>query len=153
MSTFCKGLALLCFLALTASAVRAQDTVEIFGGYSYVRGSVPVTQTIECPGPTCPITTATYNSNLNGFDLSGTYKRSDWLGFTADFGGNFGTTLGSSTHLDTFLFGPQISFPARVSPFAHVLFGAAHESISGGSGVPVGGSTFIAFPTSQTAFA
>jgi len=151
---FAKVLAVLCFLVLAASAVQAQDTVEIFGGYSYVRGSVPVLETIACPGPACPTGTLSYGSNLNGFDLSGTYKRTDWLGFTGDFGGNFGTTQSASTHLETFLFGPQVSFPAKVSPFAHVLFGAAHESIApGGSGVPADGSPYIALPTSQTSFA
>ena len=148
MVTFAKGFAVLCFVVLTASALYAQDTVEIFGGYSFVRGSVPVTETITCPGPVCPTNTASYGSNLNGFELSGTYKRSDWLGFTADFGGNFGTTQNASTHLETFLFGPEVSFPARVSPFAHVLFGAAHESLGIGSG-----STYFVDPTSQTSFA
>lgn len=149
MLRFAKVLALLCFLSLAASAARAQDTVEIFGGYSYVRGSVPVTETILCPGPPCPVGTSTYGSNLNGFELSGTYKRTDWLGFTGDFGGNFGTTQNASTHLETFLFGPQVSFPERVSPFAHVLFGAAHESI----GSAFVNDTIVTAPTSQTAFA
>jgi hypothetical protein len=31
----------------------------------------------------------------------------------------------------TYLFGPQISLPAPVSPFAHVLFGGAHINIEG----------------------
>jgi len=145
---FAKVLAVLCFLVLAASAVQAQDTVEIFGGYSFVRGSVPLLVTTACPGPACPTATASYGSNLNGFELSGTYKRTDWLGFTADFGGNFGTTQGASTHLETFLFGPQISFPAKVSPFAHVLFGAAHESVGNGS-TP----DYFVDPTSQTSFA
>jgi len=149
VATFAKTLAILCFLVLTASALRAQDSVEIFGGYSFVRGSVPVSETIPCPGPACPVTTSTYNSNLNGFELSGTYKSSGWLGFTADLGGNFGTTQNASTHLETFLFGPQISLPSRVSPFAHVLFGAAHESI----GFANAGGGFVTIPTSQTAFA
>jgi hypothetical protein len=34
---------------------------------------------------------------------------------------------------NTFLFGPQVSFPARASPFAHVLFGGAHVSTTGTS--------------------
>jgi Outer membrane protein beta-barrel domain len=146
---FAKLLAVLCFLVLTASALRAQDAVEVFGGYSYVRGAVPVSETILCPGPPCPVTTPTYNSNLNGFELSGTYKPSDWFGFTADLGGNFGATQNASTHLETFLFGPQISLPSRVSPFAHVLFGAAHESI----GFANAGGGLATIPTSQTAFA
>jgi hypothetical protein len=36
-----------------------------------------------------------------------------------------------NTHLKTYLFGPQVRFPGPISPFAHFLVGAAHESIGG----------------------
>jgi len=35
---------------------------------------------------------------------------------------------GASVRLHTYLFGPQVRFPRRVSPFARLLFGAAHEA-------------------------
>jgi len=110
-----RKLALLVGAVLLASmAANAQDAsakVELFGGYSYMRAD---------SGP---------GANLNGWELSGQYKVSNWLGGVADFDGHYGD--GGSLH--TFLFGPQVSWPARVSPFAHVLLGGAHVS-SGGFG-------------------
>jgi len=66
--------------------------------------------------------------NQNGWELSGQYKFAPWLGAVADFSGDYG----SSTHTSYFLFGPQVSWPARASPFGHVLIGGAHVSYSGG---------------------
>lgn len=93
--------------SVTANAqVLGGDQAEVFGGYSYMRfRSSPST-------------------NLNGWELAGNYKFMNWLGAVADVDGHYGS--GASVH--TFLFGPQISFPARISPFAHVLFGGAHIS-------------------------
>jgi hypothetical protein len=94
---------------LSAQAQKIEDKVELFGGYSYMRfDSSPST-------------------NLNGWELSGQYKVANWLGGVADFGGTYGS--GASVH--TFLFGPQVSWPKRISPFAHVLLGGAHFSSSG----------------------
>jgi hypothetical protein len=103
--SFLVGLVLL--VSLTAHAQDAGDKVELFGGYSYMRTDSPST-------------------NLNGWELSGQYKFAPFLGAVADFDGHYGSPFGPSTSFHTFLFGPQISFPARVSPFAHVLFGGAH---------------------------
>lgn len=105
---------LLCLLFLVSLAAgthaSAQDKVEIYGGYSYFHLD-------NAPG----------TSNLNGWLLSGNYKFAPWLGGVAEFGGDYGG--GQSVH--TFLFGPQVSFPARISPFAHVLIGGAHFSAPG----------------------
>jgi hypothetical protein len=98
---------LIFLVSLTAHAQDAGDKVELFGGYSYLRTDSPST-------------------NLNGWELSGQYKFAPFLGAVADFDGHYGSPFGPSTSFHTFLFGPQISFPARVSPFAHVLFGGAH---------------------------
>lgn len=115
---------------LFASTTHAQ--VQIFGGYSYLRPSVAVCP-VGAPTP-CSITT---HPNLNGWEASGTYNPFHVLGFTADFGGNYGTVAGSTIHVQTYLFGPQVHFPGPVSPFAHVLVGAAHESVgSNGSALP-----------------
>jgi len=98
-------------VAISAPAQGITDKVELFGGYSYMRfGSSPST-------------------NLNGWELSGQYKVAKWLGGVADFGGTYGS--GASVH--TFLFGPQVSWPRSISPFAHVLVGGSHFS-SGGVG-------------------
>ncbi|HWG59447.1 MAG TPA: hypothetical protein VN661_10420 [Candidatus Acidoferrales bacterium] len=106
-----RKVALLLGLCLAFSvAANAQllggDQVEVFGGYSYMRLRTS-------PG-----------ANMNGWELSGNYKFMNWIGGVVDLDGTYGS--GASVH--SFLFGPQISFPARISPFAHVLFGGAHFS-------------------------
>jgi hypothetical protein len=102
--------------------VRAQesDKVEVFGGYSYLR--------FNPNGPN-------NSTNLNGWELSGQYNFAPWIGGVGDFSGDYGGIRGlsDSSSVHTFLFGPQVSFPARVSPFAHVLIGGAHISGGGAS--------------------
>ncbi len=113
---------------------QAQDKIELFGGYSYLRGSVQVGQVgplgsgAPCP-PNCgnPPTVAQH-ANLNGWEFSGQYKLKPFVGVVADFNGNYGTLGGGKTRVHTFVFGPQVSLPAKVSPFAHALFGVAKES-------------------------
>ncbi len=104
--------ALVLLVSFSARAQGLGDKVELFGGYSYMR-------------------TASPSFNLNGWELAGQYKVTDWLGGVADFDGHYGSPNGFSTSLHTFLFGPEVSWPARVSPFAHVLFGGAHVSSGG----------------------
>jgi hypothetical protein len=132
---------LLLALAAVSVAAPAQDKIEVFAGYSYLRPEMTYTEVQGCEVIICPPpvpTSATAHPNLNGYEFSATYKPMRWLGATADFSGHYGTVAGhSSGHVQTFLFGPQVSLPARVSPFFHGLFGAAHEAI--GSSVPVGG--------------
>lgn len=147
------ALMVLYFSFFFTSVARAQDTVELFGGYSYLRPSVAVTET-QYP-PVCPIgilppcgpiiQTIGTHPNLNGWEFSGAYYLRGWLGAAADFSGHYGTTRGSSVHFQTYLFGPQIRLPGPVSPFAHVLIGGAHES--------VGGNSPLINPASASAFA
>lgn len=100
-------------LLLVSVSARAQDKAEIFGGYSYQRvDSSP-------------------SLNLNGWELSGQYKFARWLGGVADLDGHYGSLGGASISTHNYLFGPQVSWPARISPFAHVLFGAAHLKVGG----------------------
>lgn len=103
----------LCVLA--SASVRAQEEkVELFGGYSFLHFH------------------ASPSTNLNGWEASGQYKFTDWLGGVADFDGHYGSfSGGAGTSTYTYLFGPQISFPSRVSPFAHLLLGGAHNSTAG----------------------
>ena len=91
-----------------AQAQLAGNKVEVFGGYSYMRLR------------TSPA------ANFNGWEVAGQYRFNDWLGGVADVDGHYGKLAGVSSTVHTFLFGPQVSWPARVSPFAHALFGAAH---------------------------
>lgn len=115
-------------LALTAAPAAAQDHLELFGGYSYLRPPVPVVVALGCPAPICTGVTTTYHPNLNGWEFAATYKPHPIIGLTADFSGHYGTLLGNSMHMQTYLFGPKFSFPGPVSPFAHVLVGGVHET-------------------------
>ena len=137
-------------ILVVAVQCRAQDKIELFGGYSYVRGAIEVRPNgplVACPPNCSPPSPVTQHANLNGWNVSGTYKMAGLLGLTADFGGHYGTLNGGATHLNTFLFGPQLSFPGRISPFVHGLFGGAHESVGAFS-------TAVFFPPGpQTAFA
>jgi opacity protein-like surface antigen len=100
---------------VAAVSALAQDDgkVEVFGGYTYMHfNSSP-------------------NANLNGWEASVQYKFQDWIGGVADFDGHYGSIRGIGTSTYTYLFGPQISWPARVSPFGHLLLGGAHNSTGG----------------------
>jgi hypothetical protein len=111
-----RRLSLLVGLVLLVSlSAHAQDKGEFFGGYSYMRVD-------NSP-----------SVNLNGWELAGQYKFAPWVGAVADFDGHYGSPFGFSTSVHTFLFGPQVSWPGRVSPFAHVLLGGAHVNITGAS--------------------
>jgi hypothetical protein len=106
---------LLGLIFLVVLSAHAQDKVELFGGYTYERFRISP------------------NANLNGWEFSGQYKVNSWVGGMADFDGHYGSIGGVSSSVHTFLFGPQVSFPARVSPFAHVLLGGGHLSGGGAS--------------------
>jgi len=111
-----RRLSLLAGLILLVSfSAHAQDKVELFGGYSYMRVN----------------TSPSFNSN--GWELAGNYKFSDWLGAVADFDGHYASPFGPDLSVHSFLFGPQISWPTRISPFAHLLIGGAHADGGGAS--------------------
>ena len=107
-------LALLATVSLAVPLAAHAQSTEVYGGYSFVRLN---------PG----------GANSNGWDASLTEKLFKVVGITADFGGTYHSSLGVKSSLNTFLFGPQVSFPAPVSPFVHALFGAARVSSSGAS--------------------
>jgi hypothetical protein len=103
-------LGLLFFVSFAAHAQGLlADKVEVFGGYSFMHND-------NRP-----------DSNLNGFEFSGQYKFASWIGGVADIDGHYG----GCTSVNNYLFGPQISFPARVSPFAQLLVGVAHMHRNG----------------------
>jgi hypothetical protein len=127
---FRKLLPVLGLLLLVSLSAQAQDKVEMFGGYSYMRLR-------NSP-----------SANLNGWEIAGQYKFTDWLGAVGDFDGHYGSANGIGTSTYTYLFGPQISMPSRVSPFGRILLGGAHISEGGfgsssfsmaiGAGIDVG---------------
>lgn len=141
MRLICRLVLFALALAAVSVATFAQDKIEVFAGYSYLRPSFTYQEIPGCEAIICPLQTpvsATAHPNLNGYEFSATYKPMRWLGATADFSGHYGTIAGNSSgHVQTFLFGPQVSLPAKVSPFVHVLFGVAHESIA--SSINIGG--------------
>ena|SRR5258708_18172337 len=132
-------------LLCTTAALSAQETtpkVEVFGGYSYANANP------EFFGQ---------RANLNGWNSSLAFNFNRTFGIVGDFSGHYGSSGRSiaissnsfnvSTKTHTFLFGPQVSFrTARVTPFAHVLVGAAHISDILANSSPT-------FSPSSTAFA
>ena len=103
----------LCIVAALPARAQEDDKVEVFGGYSYQRFR---------PSP---------DFNLNGWEASAQYKFRDWIGGVADFDGHYGSPSGVGTSTYTYLFGPQVCYPGRVSPFGHLLLGGAHFSAAG----------------------
>jgi hypothetical protein len=99
-------------LCLLASVSAHAQSVDVFGGYSYLRFR------------------GTPAGNYNGWQVAGEYKlkKLKWLGVDADLSGNYGSPTGASSSVRSYLFGPQVFLPARISPFAHVLVGLGHFS-------------------------
>ena len=162
MSRFSRIFLLLLCFALSASSLLAQDKLVLFGGYSYLRPPVTVEQIFVCTLPVCPVQPVgppallTSTQNLSGWELSATYRFLPFLGIAADVSGDYGSAIGgfsSRTHQHTYLFGPEVSLPARASPFAHVLFGDTHQSISPSLGPPLPGGQFSILATSGSSFA
>ncbi len=88
---------------------------NVFFGYSYNRAEVFSNDA----------------RNLNGWDASLEGKFLPWIGVVVDLGGTYGGRV--SEH--NFLFGPRISAQAgRYRPFAELLIGASHVSISDDDG-------------------
>jgi hypothetical protein len=122
MRTLIVAVLLVSVLTVVSSA-QTTPRAELFGGYSFLRAD-------GNPLPT--------NFNLHGWQTSATIKATRWLGFTANFGGTYGTPdvlgIGIKTKINThtFLFGPTFSYrnKSRWTPFSHVLFGVARGSLS-----------------------
>jgi len=102
------------FVLLVTISTQAQEfssRVEFTTGFSYLRfDSSPF---------------STQSTNFVGWQFSGEYKFKSWLGGTADFMGQSGASTFSPA-IHTFLFGPRVALPRRISPFAHFLIGGAH---------------------------
>ena len=93
---------------LSASAQEETPKVEVFGGYSYGGG------------------------NAHGWNGSVAGNVNEWLGLVADFAGHYTRIESpvSSERIKThaLLFGPRFSARTKhVTPFAHILLGAAHN--------------------------
>jgi opacity protein-like surface antigen len=121
---------------------------EFFGGYSYMYSDM------DGEADTSLISvTGDDHLNLNGFNASGTFYFSKYVGITADVAGHYGkadirTTVTppgcspgpcpSNTIIMTpkfsqhsFLIGPQVKARnSKVAPFAHALIGIANQKVS-----------------------
>jgi hypothetical protein len=136
------GLLTLLYLPAKAQTINA----EVFGGYSYLR--------LDTGGGT--------HSNFNGWNASLNVKPSKWAGIVGDFGGQYASPFGPTTSFYTYLFGPQLSLPAPVSPFVHALFGGARIGTSGistnafatavGGGVDVKAAPFLSYRLIQAEY-
>jgi opacity protein-like surface antigen len=116
-------LAVLMILGCAAVAQESANTAraEIFGGYQFLHA----TTGFNVPGVD--------SFNLNGWNAAVSGYVNQYFGVTADFAGSYGTPqvagIGVKTHLHTFMFGPVVRAPlAKVTPFAHALFGGGHIS-------------------------
>jgi hypothetical protein len=140
--------------AFAACAPALSQQLKLFAGYSYLRPSLTYDQVSVCPS-VCPSVAAsvTRHPNLNGYEFSATYKILPFVGIKADFSGHYGSAAGSSsTHVQTYLFGPELFFPAKVSPFVHALVGAGHRAVGAGTGTS-NGVPVVILSSSESAFA
>ena len=102
------GRILLGLIFVISLSARAQDRVEIFGGYVFQRyGGAP----------------ARY---LNGWEVAGKYKLAPMVGIVADLDAQYGFPGRPDARTTHFMVGPQFSFPGRISPYLHVLGGFGH---------------------------
>ena len=108
-----RRLLLLLGLFFLFSVSAGAQGVDLFGGYSFERLD-------SSPG-----------RNLSGIEVTGQYKLRDFFGIAADFDAHFGLPSSFDARTLDFMAGPQISFPARISPFVHVLGGVGHISFNG----------------------
>ncbi|MEO6726525.1 MAG: outer membrane beta-barrel protein [Blastocatellia bacterium] len=102
---------------------QAQDAprVEIFGGYSYLRAD-------DDNG----------GIDLHGWNASTAVNINKWVGIAADFSGHYGEasvfSLTNKADVSGYLFlvGPRFSYRKHkvLTPFGHVLLGAARQNVS-----------------------
>jgi outer membrane protein with beta-barrel domain len=104
--------AVILFLLTTVAAAQ-EPKGNVFFGYSYQR-----TDLVSNNGV-----------NLNGWEGSLEGKVLPWVGIVADVSGHYGSDADASVY--TFLFGPRVAVSVgKLTPFAHALFGAGHESLN-----------------------
>jgi hypothetical protein len=112
-----KLMLLLGVLLLLPVAAHAQH-YNLYAGYSYLH-----------------LDSSPNSAGLNGWDAAFTDNFASAVGVTVDLGGDYGSINGvSGSSVHSFLFGPQLRFPATVSPFIHGLVGGAHVGGGGASG-------------------
>jgi opacity protein-like surface antigen len=110
-------------LLAVSSWAQSADRVEIFGGYSHAMN--------DFTGGTL------YNSHTSlnrGWNVSANFRLNHFSQLVADYGGFYlpspsgsclpaGSSCSAAAH--TLMFGPQLSFRSKLTPFVHALFGVA----------------------------
>jgi hypothetical protein len=118
---------------LFASRALAQQSPawEFFGGYSFERS--PVRQYFK----STPIlyTFRESDANLNGWELAVTENLNSWFGGTLQATGHYVNPVaaGTTNHVKMFsiMYGPRFAHRTRhATPYAHLLFGASHSSVT-----------------------
>jgi len=119
---------LMLVLGLLSLPLMAQDRVEVFGGYQYLRLNNAFDSGVQVNG--------------QGWDASLTANFLKHFGLTGDFAGAYKTVQGVSTRFYTYTGGPvaYMNF-GRVRPFIHVVAGGARASLSSTSGGMTGTAT------------
>lgn len=148
-------------LWMLAGTARAQGTVEVYGAYSYFRPVITAEQGFTCsigvlctPNPAPPIFVSS-RQNLNGWQVGAGFHVLLFLRVVGDFSGYYGPTTSngtSRTHRYMYLAGPEVSLPARVSPFAHLLVGGTHQTIEFGTFPLNSAGHNSVFPTDNSGF-
>ena len=108
-----QKLVLVIGLMLATSSTASGQAIQLFGGYSYQRFD------------------GTPSVNLSGWEVAGRVRLISWLGGVADVAGHYGSPSSVDMRTVTATFGPEISVPTRLSPFFHVLVGAARIRAGG----------------------
>jgi len=111
-----------------------RKTRSLFARVSYLRDHYSWVIRPSRPGPALahqlrhPATVARMSNLMAGILWANTTAalRGEWVAaFDVNLMGHW--TAGKNSRA-TFVFGPQLHYPAKVSPFAHALFGVATES-------------------------
>jgi len=122
MRNVCAVAVLLALFAVTPAAkaqeVSAVPTLELYGGYDYIRLNVRANVSGQPPS-------ATYNGNGGSGQLQ--YNANDWFSVLGNVGGFWATRSNDHSVAGAgvpYLFGPRVSLRRRgVTPFAQVLAG------------------------------
>jgi opacity protein-like surface antigen len=144
------AVAVLLALFAVASAAKAQEvpavpTLELYGGYDYIRLNVQANASGQPP-------TATYDGNGGSGQLQ--YNANDWfsvLGSVGDFWATRSNDPSAAGAGIPYLFGPRVNLRRRgITPFAQVLAGGiatssgiqfsgwqSHFAMSAGGGLDV----------------
>jgi hypothetical protein len=102
------------FAASTQAVAQDYPKVEVFTGYSYLRGT-------------------NLNANFVGFGVSAAGNLNKWFGMVADFSHHQVNGNSGWGHVDSILIGPKFTSrgASRVNPYFHTMVGAVRVGILG----------------------